>query len=164
MFSLSCKKLCSSGLVWLWITIVIIMIDRFSKIWISDHLALYDSVEILPVFNLTLAFNKGAAFNFLNSASGWQNIFLGGLAFIVSACIIYWLYKTPARSRWMCIAMCLVLAGALGNAWDRILYAHVIDFFDFHLGTWHFAIFNVADSAICVGAFMLFIGWWREAR
>ena len=157
------EKLYSSGLAWLWITVVVMLIDRWSKMWVSTHLVLYEPLEILPVFNLTLAYNKGAAFNFLHSASGWQNLFLGGLAVVVSAFILYWLFHASSRSRWMSIAMCLVLAGALGNAWDRLLYAHVIDFFDFHLGTWHFAIFNVADSAICVGAAMLFLSWWREA-
>ena len=93
------------------------------------------------------------------TASGWQNGLLGGLAVIVSVLILFWLVQLPLRAYWTCIALTLVLGGALGNAWDRLLYSHVIDFFDFHLGDWHFAIFNVADSAICVGAFMLILQW-----
>jgi signal peptidase II len=113
----------------------------------------------LPFFNLTLAFNTGAAYSFLHNASGWQNSLLTSLAVIVSACIVYWLSQLSARAYWAVIALTLVLGGALGNAWDRLLYGHVVDFLDFHLGGWHFAIFNIADSAICVGAFMLIVEW-----
>ncbi len=153
------KKLYTSGLVWLWIAILILVIDRYSKLWIVDHLTFQEPLRILPFFNLTLAFNTGAAFSFLHSASGWQNWFLGGLAIIISILVLYWLAKSPARAGWMNIALCLILGGALGNAWDRMLYGYVIDFLSFHLGDWHFAIFNLADSAICVGAFMVFLHW-----
>lgn len=153
------KKICTTGLSWLWLTIFLIAIDRYTKFWVQDHLVFLEPLAILPIFNLTLAHNTGAAFSFLHSASGWQNLFLGSLAIVISAIIIRWLYKLPAKKRWVNIALCLILAGALGNAWDRVLYGFVIDFFDFHLDNWHFAIFNVADSAIFVGAFML-MGHW----
>ncbi len=149
----------SSGLVWIWIAVAVILIDRASKIWVMHHLSLYQPWEILPVFNLTLAYNTGAAFGFLHSASGWQNIFFGGLAAIVSLIIIYTLVKLPARAVWMSIALSFILGGALGNVWDRLQYQYVIDFLAFHLGDWHFAIFNLADSAIFVGAVMLLIHW-----
>jgi len=156
------KKLSSTGLVWLWVTIVVIAIDRYSKYWVVKHLVAFEPLQILPFFNFTLAYNTGAAFSFLHSASGWQNWVLGSLATIVSAVIIYYLYLSIARARLVNIALCLILGGALGNAWDRILYGYVVDFLDFHLGNWHFAIFNVADSAICLGAFMLIMHWAFE--
>lgn len=153
------KRLSNSGLIWCWVTIVVMGVDRLSKYWVVQNLDFMDPVRITPFFNLTLAYNTGAAFSFLHSASGWQNIFLGGLALIISAVIFVWLSRLPARAAWNCIALCLILGGALGNAWDRALYHYVIDFLSFHLGDWHFAIFNIADSAISVGAFMLIVHW-----
>lgn len=158
------KKCLSTGLAWLWLTILVIVLDRYSKLWVSEHLTFLEPFKILSFFNLTLAYNTGAAFSFLHTASGWQNLFLGGLAFIVSIIMIACLAKSPVNARWLNIALCLVLGGALGNAWDRILYGYVIDFFDFHLGQWHFAIFNVADSAITVGAFMLILHWLIQKK
>lgn len=158
------KKIFTHGLAGIWISILVIIIDRYTKIWVLQHLTFQEPLRILPFFNLTLAYNTGAAFSFLHTASGWQNWFLGGLAFIISCLILVWLAKLPARSYWVMTALCLILGGAIGNAWDRILYGYVIDFLSFHLGDWHFAIFNIADSAICVGAFMLMIHWLRQAK
>ncbi|OGT34941.1 MAG: signal peptidase II [Gammaproteobacteria bacterium RIFCSPHIGHO2_12_FULL_37_14] len=153
------KKIFSSGLRWIWVAILVLAIDRFAKMWAIHYLVMGEPFRILPIFNLTLAFNTGAAFSFLHSASGWQNIFLGSLAILVSVIILIWLGKLTARDSWLSIALSLVLGGAIGNVWDRILYGHVVDFFDFHLGGWHFAIFNTADSAICIGAFMMLLHW-----
>jgi len=153
------KKFYASGLAWLWIAILVIVIDRYSKIWVIDHLTFQEPLRILPFLNLTLALNTGAAFSFLHTASGWQNWLLGGLAIIISVLMVFWLAKLSARACWMSIALSLVLGGALGNAWDRILYGYVIDFLSFHLGNWYFAIFNLADSAICVGAVMICLQW-----
>ncbi|RDI42820.1 signal peptidase II [Aquicella lusitana] len=156
------RKYFSTGLNWLWIALLVVLIDRYAKYWAVHNLTLTEPLPIFSVFNLTLAYNKGAAFSFLHNASGWQNLFLGSLAAIVSLFILGWLWTLSARERWTNIALCLVLGGAIGNAWDRILYGYVIDFFDFHLGDWHFAIFNTADSAICVGAAMLLWHWLRS--
>ena len=158
------KKRFSTGLVWIWVAAAVLLIDRCSKIWMVNHLTPYQPRAILPFFNFTLAYNTGAAFSFLHSASGWQNIFFGGLAAIVSIVIIYSLIKLSAKEIWVSIALCLILGGALGNAWDRILYQYVVDFLDFHLGDWHFAIFNLADSAIFVGAVMLLWHWLVTSR
>lgn len=156
------KKILSHGLSWIWVSLLVLAIDRYTKMWVLHHLAIQEPVKILPFFNLTLAYNKGAAFSFLNAASGWQNWFLGGLAILISIVILGWLSKLPPRSYWLAVALSLILGGALGNAWDRTLYGYVIDFLSFHLGSWHFAIFNIADSAICVGAFMVVIYWFRQ--
>lgn len=149
---------------WLWLPILIVALDRYTKYWVLTHLIYREPLIILPFFNLTLAYNTGAAFSFLHNASGWQNILLGSIAVVVSILLIYWLMTLPARAYWMCIALCLILGGALGNAWDRVLYGYVIDFLDFHLGDWHFATFNVADSAICIGALMLILFWFSDSR
>jgi len=154
------RRLASSGLIWCWVTILVMLIDRVSKYLVLHQLEFFQPVRITSFFNLTLAYNTGAAFSFLHSASGWQNIFLGGLAILISFFVIAWLSQLPANSRWNSIALCLILGGALGNVWDRILYHFVVDFLDFHWGDWHFAIFNIADSAISIGAAMLFLGWF----
>lgn len=148
-----------TGLIWLWTALVVIGIDRLSKLWVMHHLSFFEPIKILPVLNFTLAYNTGAAFNFLDHAHGWQNIFFSSLAIIVVAIILIWLSKTPAKERWFNIGLCLILSGALGNAWDRLSYGFVVDFLSFHVGSWYFAIFNMADSAICVGAFILFCKW-----
>src|SRR3990167_5312222 len=153
------RKLTQSGLLWLLLSCVILLADRYSKIWMLDNLSVGEPIALLPVLNLTLAYNTGAAFSFLNSAGGWQQYFLGGLAGVVSFFIFGCLLKQPRHDYWQNCALSLILGGAIGNVWDRLSYGHVIDFINFHINDWHFAIFNIADAAICVGAFMLIIYW-----
>lgn len=155
-------KLKNTGLRWLWLAIAVIAIDQYSKWWVTTHLAYLQPVYVLPVFNLTLAHNTGAAFSFLHAQSGWQNVFLGSLAAVISIGILIWLSRLPHKARLVPIALCLILGGALGNAWDRINYQFVVDFLSFHWGDWYFAIFNLADSAISVGAGLLFLHWAFE--
>src|SRR5579862_6535788 len=138
------KKMLSTGYIWLWISVLVLTIDQFTKFWVVNHLDFAHPLALLPIFNLTLAYNTGAAFSFLHTASGWQNVVLGSLAFVVSVCILYWLYQSSSRAWFLCIGLCLVMGGAIGNAIDRVRFGYVIDFFDFHLNDWHFAIFNVA--------------------
>ncbi|HEX4045822.1 MAG TPA: signal peptidase II [Gammaproteobacteria bacterium] len=156
------KLYCNTGLRWLWLALLIIVIDRLTKEWVLTHLIFGEPLVLLPIFNLTLAYNTGAAFSFLHTASGWQNIVLGGLAVIMSLVILYWLYRQSKQAYWLNSALCLILGGAIGNAWDRVRYGYVIDFLDVHVGDWHFAIFNVADSAISVGAVMLLLHWIKN--
>lgn len=157
------SRVWTSGLVWLVLSVIILVIDRDSKIWMVDHLQFGEPVALLPFLNLTLAYNTGAAFSFLHTASGLQHYLLGGLAVGVAIFIIATMMRLPRSQYWQNTALSLILAGALGNAWDRVLYGHVIDFVNFHVGDWHFAIFNVADSAICIGAFMLILMWlWQK--
>lgn len=151
-----------SGLPWLWLSLIILLLDRYSKVWMADHLILGEPLRILPVLNFTLAYNTGAAFSFLHEASGWQQYLLGGLALLVTLFIVIWLSRLPRKAYWQNTALSLILAGALGNAWDRVMYAHVIDFVSLHWDGWHFAIFNVADAAICAGALMLILMWMRQ--
>lgn len=152
-----CKKICNSGLRWLWVSIAVILLDRITKYCVLKFLTPYTPVSITSFLDFTLAFNKGAAFSFLNNAAGWQVWMFGGLAVAVSLAILVWLSRLSYQQRWVSCALALIVGGALGNLSDRLLYAHVIDFLDFHLHAWHFPSFNVADSAICVGAFMLLL-------
>lgn len=145
----------SSGWGWLWITLIVLLLDRFSKELALHFLQAYTPLPVTSFFSFTLAFNKGAAFSFLDSASGWQTWLFGCLAIVVSIAIIIWLKLLSFRQRWMGIALSLVLGGALGNLWDRICLGHVIDFIDFHISPWYFPAFNIADSAICIGALMI---------
>jgi signal peptidase II len=158
------RKLFSSGFAWLFLSVIVIIADRYSKLWVIDHLQMGEPLELLPWLNMTLAYNTGAAFSFLGNASGWQHYVLGGLALVVSLYIVIWLLRSPRTQSWQNCALSLILAGALGNVWDRFSYGHVIDFVDCHINDWHFAIFNVADAAISVGAFMLIVLWLRQER
>lgn len=158
------KTLSATGLWWLWIALLIIGIDRVLKIWVITHLTYLEPLHLLPFFNFTLAYNTGAAFSFLHSASGWQNILLGTVAGVISIVVFIWLYRLSRSEGLLSASLCLILGGALGNAWDRILYGHVIDFLDFHLGKWHFAIFNIADAAICIGAALMIYHWVVDSK
>lgn len=149
----------TTGMFWLWISVLVLIADRVSKIWVLQHLQLYQSIKVMPMFNIMLAYNTGAAWSFLDKASGWQQYILGGLAIVVGLFIISWLAKISVKERWLGIALALILGGAIGNFADRISFGHVIDFLSFYWGDWHFAIFNLADSAISVGAFMVCIYW-----
>jgi signal peptidase II len=149
----ACSK---TGLRWLWIALLVVLLDRITKYCAQKYLLAYSAVSVFPFFNFTLAYNKGAAFSFLNYASGWQVELFGVIAFVVSIALIIWLYRLSFRQRWLSIALSLIAGGALGNLWDRLAYGQVIDFLDFHAGHWHWPVFNIADSTICIGAFMLF--------
>ena len=153
-----------TGLFWLWISLLIFALDRLSEYWVLGHFEYRDPYVVFPFFNITLSFNTGAAFSFLEGASGWQNLFLSSIAVIVSLILIRWLMNISYKERWLSISLCFILGGALANLSDRILYGYVIDFLSVHWGTWYFAIFNIADAAISIGAVMLLLQWlfYRE--
>lgn len=142
-------------LIWLWLSALVIVIDQITKRIVDTTMQLYQSIELIPYFQLTYMRNQGAAFSFLSGAGGWQRWFFIGLAVIASVFICFWLKKLNRSQRWEAIAWSLVLGGALGNLIDRILYGYVIDFLDVYVGDWHWPAFNVADSAITVGVVML---------
>jgi signal peptidase II len=151
---MNCKCF-SSGLRWLWISVLVLILDRVTKAAVLKHLTAYTAVPVMPSFNLTLQYNTGSAFSFLDNASGWQIWMFGGIAIAVSLAILVWLKRISASQKWLSIALTLVIGGAIGNLWDRFSYGHVIDFIDLYVGHWHWPVFNIADSAICIGAFML---------
>jgi len=140
---------------WLWLAVGVLVLDQASKWLALARLALHEPVPLLPFLNFTLVYNKGAAFGFLSTASGWQNLFFIGVALVATAVILYLLRRTDARERWMAAALMLILGGAIGNLVDRLVYGHVVDFIDVYYGTWHWPAFNVADSAITIGATLI---------
>jgi signal peptidase II len=145
----------SGGWRWLILSVSIIVLDQLSKWYIVQHLKLAEPVHVLPVFDLTLLHNTGAAFSFLANESGWQRWFFTALALGVSALIVSWLFRLPRAQRWTGAALGLVVGGALGNVIDRMRLGYVIDFIHVHWQDWYFPAFNVADSAISIGAVML---------
>ena len=148
-------------LIWLWLSALVIVIDQITKRIVDTTMQLYQSIELIPYFQLTYMRNQGAAFSFLSGAGGWQRWFFIGLAVIASVFICFWLKKLNRSQRWEAIAWSLVLGGALGNLIDRILYGYVIDFLDVYVGDWHWPAFNVADSAITVGVVMLVLASFK---
>jgi len=147
----------SSGLRWLWLTVAVIAVDQFSKHLVVDALELHEAVALFPSLNLMLAYNTGAAFSFLSSASGWQRWFFVCLALTVSLALMFWLRRLTSGHQLQACALALILGGALGNVWDRLTYGYVIDFIDVYYKNWHWPVFNVADSAITIGAVLLII-------
>lgn len=142
-------------LKWLWLSIVVIALDQLTKQLASSALAYLEPVAVMPFFNLTLIHNTGASFSFLSSAGGWQRWFFTAIAVIVSVVIVFWIKRLKPQEVWVAAALALVLGGALGNAWDRVTLGYVIDFIDVYVGRWHYPAFNIADSAIVVGAGIL---------
>lgn len=136
------------------IAFIVLALDLVTKYWVESALIFGQQIPITSFFNLVLTYNPGAAFSFLGDASGWQRWFLSGIAFIACAVISYLLYK-HTENKLFCWALSLVLGGALGNLYDRITLGHVVDFLDFYIGDYHWPAFNVADSAICIGAALL---------
>jgi len=144
--------------VWLWlgVALVIFLLDQLTKIAIVGAFQLGESLPITSFFNLVRVHNAGAAFSFLADAGGWQRWFFTGLG-IVAALVMVYLLRMHAGQTLFCLALSLLLGGAVGNVVDRVLYSHVIDFLDFYYSTWHFPAFNVADSAITMGACLLIL-------
>ncbi|GLS89548.1 lipoprotein signal peptidase [Psychromonas marina] len=147
-----------TGLRWLWITVILLILDQATKYWTVQALDLYESYQVLSFFNFTYARNFGAAFSFLGDASGWQKYLFTGIAFAVSAFLLYSLKQNRFDKRWENIAFSLVLSGAIGNAMDRVIFGYVVDFLDFDLGFYRWPTFNVADIAIFIGAAMIILG------
>lgn len=139
---------------WLGLSALVIVLDQISKQWIVHAFTYREILPVMPSFNLTLAYNSGAAFSFLAGAGGWQRGFFAAIAVVASAVIVYLLRKHPEQKRF-CLALSLILGGALGNLWDRLTIGQVVDFLDVYLGDYHWPAFNIADSAITVGAALL---------
>ena len=156
-----------SGWRWLPLAIAVLVLDQLSKAWIEQHFALYQTQALLAVLDITRLHNAGAAFSFLAGAGGWQRWFFTAIALVVSVGIVVWLRRLSARDQGVLAAgLALILGGALGNVYDRIEHGFVIDFVYVHWGSRYFPAFNVADSAITIGAGLLlldaFIEWRRQ--
>jgi signal peptidase II len=150
--------------VWLLLSALIVLADQASKSWITSHYGEFEFTTVLPVLDITRMHNVGAAFSFLAGASGWQRWLFIGLALTVSIGIIVWLYRMPRSHGLLAAGLSLVLGGAVGNVIDRIRLGAVVDFIHFHWDRAYFPAFNIADSAITVGAACLLLDALLEPK
>ena len=142
----------TAALGWYALAALLVVLDQYTKGLASAHLDYGRPQEVFSWFNLTLAHNTGAAFSFLDDAGGWQRYFFSTVATVVSGVLIVWLFVMPRSQRLLAIALTLILAGAVGNLWDRVTLGYVVDFISVHYAQHYFPAFNIADSAITVGA------------
>ncbi len=145
-------------LKWLWVSVLVVILDQVTKQLAESRLAWGEPVEIYSWFNLILAYNRGAAFSFLSDAAGWQRwffIIIGGVAVVV---ILFWMRRLSSSEHLTATSLALILGGAVGNIIDRFLYGHVVDFIQWHYQDWYWPAFNIADSAITVGVTFLIAG------
>ena len=151
---------------WLWLSLLVLVLDQASKLYFNNALSMYQQIVVIPdYFSWTLAYNTGAAFSFLADSSGWQRWLFALIAVAVSAVLVVWLKRLGRNETWLAVALALVLGGALGNLYDRIVLGHVVDFILVHWkNIHHFPAFNLADSAITVGAVMLALDMFKSKK
>ena len=149
-------------LKWIWLTIVVVVIDQLTKYVASVSLEMYQPIAVMPMLNWTLMHNPGAAFSFLHDAGGWQRWFFSVIAIAVSIVIVLWIKKLEKHEKWQAIALALILGGAIGNVIDRVWLGYVVDFIDVYYQHWHWPAFNIADSAIFIGVAMIITDSIRE--
>jgi signal peptidase II len=151
----------------LWIVVLVGIADQLTKYFALLHLRNTD-VPLAPFLKLSLAFNTGAAFSFLSDAGGWQNLFFVGIALVVSVIILFMIRRLGTNDTQVAVALMLVLGGAIGNVIDRVRFGYVVDFIDVYYRAWHWPTFNVADSAITIGAVLLVLDalgiTWRHKK
>jgi signal peptidase II len=156
-----------SSAAWRWFALaaVVVAADQATKALVLARFALGERLEFAPFLNLVFVYNPGAAFSFLSEAGGWQRPLLVAFALVAAAIVSVLLVRRP-RERLLCTGLALILGGALGNVIDRLRFGQVVDFLDFHAAGWHWPAFNVADSAITVGALLLILEGFvhREGR
>jgi len=152
-----------SMLPWLGLALIILIADQFTKVLILGAYRLGDSTTVTGFFNIVRAHNTGAAFSFLADHSGWQRWLFTAIG-VAAAVFILWMLKTHAGQKLFSFAMASILGGAIGNVIDRMMHGYVVDFLDFYVGNWHFPAFNVADSAITLGAICLVLDELRRVR
>ena len=148
---------------WLSLSALIVVLDQLSKVWITNHFAYGESLAVLSIFNLVLTHNTGAAFSFLSDAGGMQRWLFSIIAIVASVWII-WLLRRHSAQTLFALALSLILGGALGNLIDRIAYGYVVDFLHFHWNEHYFPAFNLADSAITCGAFLMILDSFKERK
>ncbi|BAN46663.1 signal peptidase II [Metapseudomonas resinovorans] len=151
---------------WLWLTALVFVLDQATKWYFETELDLYQQIVVIPdYFSWVLAYNTGAAFSFLADSSGWQRWLFAVIAIGVSGVLVVWLKRLKPEETWLAIALALVLGGALGNLFDRVVLGHVVDFILVHWqDRWRFPAFNLADSAITVGALMLALDMFKTKK
>ncbi|MGF6394746.1 signal peptidase II [Pseudomonas plecoglossicida] len=153
-------------LAWLWLSLLVLVLDQATKLYFNSALSMYQQIVVIPdYFSWTLAYNTGAAFSFLADSSGWQRWLFALIAVVVSGVLVVWLKRLGRNETWLAVALALVLGGALGNLYDRIVLGHVVDFILVHWkNIHHFPAFNLADSAITVGAVMLALDMFKSKK
>ena len=154
----------TGNLRWLYLSIVIMIIDQWTKYYAVHHLNLFDHYHVMSFFDLSLTYNTGAAWSFLSLASGWQRWFLSMFAIVISIFILIWLQRTPKNCYFRLASLALIFGGACGNLLDRIRLGYVIDFIDLYIKNWHWPIFNIADIAISLGMIMLMITVFQKRQ
>ena len=153
----------TANLRWLWLALLIVVLDQLTKSVAVQWLTLYQAVPVLPGFNLTLVHNTGAAFSFLSDAGGWQRYFFIILTLVISLVMLVWLTRLPAGKAILACALALVIGGAAGNLWDRLQYGYVVDFIEVYYDKWSWPVFNIADSAITIGAMLLILDAFKRS-
>lgn len=151
---------------WVWLSVVVFVIDQITKYWFDNNLSMYERILVVPdLLDWTLAYNTGAAFSFLAGASGWQRWLFTLIAVVVSVVLVVWLKRLKPDETWLAVGLALVLGGALGNLVDRVVFGHVVDFILVHWqDRWRFPAFNIADSAITVGAVLLALDMFKSKK
>lgn len=137
---------------WLWVSALIIALDLWTKALVSGSLTLHQVIPVFPGFNLVLYHNFGAAFSFLSDAGGWQRWFFTAISSVISLFLLGWLFRLKREQGLLAVAICFVLGGALGNLYDRVTLGYVVDFLEFYISQYRWPAFNVADSAVFIGA------------
>ena len=155
------QKTNSNQLRWLIFSVFIIALDQASKWLVSHYLILNQPVEVLPFFNLLFMQNTGAAFSFLHDAAGWQRWMFSLIAVVISVVILRALYKMPKPDNLAACGLAMILGGAIGNLYDRLVHGYVVDFISLHAGNWYFATCNIADGAITFGVIIWILASWR---
>ena len=142
---------------WFVLSLLVLLVDQASKYWATHNLIPYQPEPLFPMMNFTLAYNTGAAFSFLSGAGSWHRWFFAGFSIVMSLILIVWLIRIPVKAKLQSAAISLILGGAVGNLYDRAVLGHVTDFIDVYYKNHHWPVFNLADSAICIGAILLLI-------
>ncbi len=152
----------SYQLRWLWLSWLVLIIDQMTKWFALRHLPFQKPIMVTSFFNLTLEFNNGSAFGFLNIPGSWQRWLFALIAIAIMTFVFSWLKRLSVQQRQVAIALSLILGGAAGNLLDRLFHGYVIDFISWHAGNYYWPTFNIADSAVCLGAFLLILGWRKH--
>ncbi len=153
-----------AGFSWLWLSAAVVAADQLTKAIATTTMTLHERIPVLPFFDWTLTYNRGVAFSLFNDGQGWQRFGLSAFALLVAGAFAYWMAHLPKRERANAIALSLVIGGAVGNVIDRLRLGHVVDFVLLYWNDWSWPAFNVADSAICVGAVLLVVAGFRSQQ
>jgi len=145
------------------IALVVVLLDQLTKLWVLNSFETFEIVTVLPVFNLTLVFNEGAAFSFLADAGGWQRYIFVSISAVMSIVFVIWLSRVKSHERWLATGLAFLLGGAIGNLIDRVWLGKVIDFLQWHWHDAYFPAFNLADAAITLGVILLLIDSFKTS-